>query len=450
MMRWIYDFGFFLFSIFMLPHFLGKLRQADDRARLVRERFGRFSEEKRARLEGPSPVWIHTVSVGEAMAVERFLHQLLERRPKLRVVLTTVTPTGQAIARQWEDERVTVLYFPFDFRFAVRRFFEAVRPELLLLTETEIWPNVIEEAAGRSVPIGVINGRLSERSFKAFRRFSLIFTPLLSRIDSFLVQSQKDRERLLALGVHPDLVSVTGNMKLDQVDFGKAGEEERRLLREKWGLLDSDQVLLGGSTHPGEEEILLRAFRSLREDGCPLKLILAPRHIERSRKILEAVKEQGFRGILMSSASEVGSAVTGGEIPPLLPYDVLILDRLGELRKLYLAADVVVMGGSFIPHGGQNPVEPARVCRPVVHGPCVFNFEELYQNLDEGGGSLRVNGEPELLFVLKRLFANPPERKALGRRAYEVIEGLRGATERNLAWFDRFTKTSKGVYAHAI
>ena len=423
MIRWIYDLGFLSFGLISLPKFLRRIEQAEDRGRLLRERFGIFSEEIRSQFAGVRPVWIHCVSVGEALAAEKFVELFRANRPDQTLVLTTVTPTGQQIAKQWEGERVKVFYFPFDIRPAVRRFFDTIQPAALFLVETEIWPNVIEEAGRRRIPVGIVNGRLSERSFRSFRRFNCLFRSVISGIDFFLVQTEKDRDRWLALGVNPEKVRVTGNMKLDVFKLNGQWEKDRAAFRGRLGLSPEEKVLIGGSTHAGEEEILLRVTRRLRGEGFPLKLILAPRHIERSQKILEQARKAGFRSML---ASENG--------PENSDFEVLILDQLGELRRLYAACDAVFVGGSLVRHGGQNPVEPAACRRPILHGPWVFNFEDLYRRLDEGGGSLQVKEEEEIQFVLKRILTSERESEYLGLRAYEILKQLQGATERNFTW----------------
>ena len=423
MMRWLYDLGFLTFGLFSLPHFLQRIEQAEDRKRLIRERLGIFPEEVRTRFAKDHPVWIHCVSVGEVLAVEKFVELFRRARPDETLVLTTVTPTGQRMAKQWENDRVKVFYFPFDLGFVVRRFFDTIQPAALFLVETEIWPNVIEEARRRRIPVGIVNGRLSERSFRSFRRFGDFFRPVFSSIDFFLVQTEKDRERWVALGVNPAKVKVTGNMKLDGFTLNGQWEKDRRMFREKFGFAPSEKILIGGSTHPGEEEILLRVLRRLRDEGFHLKLVLAPRHIERFQKILKQTRKAGFRSMLASD---------GG--PAHSDFEVLILDKLGELRRFYAVADAVFVGGSLVRHGGQNPVEPAACRRPMIHGPWVFNFEELYQRLDEEGGSLQVQGEEELVFVLKRLLTGDRESEYLGTRAFEILERLQGASERNFTW----------------
>ena len=419
-MRWLYDLGFSIFGIISLPHFLGRMKQADDRRRLLRERFGIFSDPTREKFSGARPLWIHCVSVGEVLAVEKFLELFREKSPEQTIVLTTVTPTGQQMAKKWEDERIKVFYFPFDLGLVVRRFFDAIQPTALLLVETEIWPNVIEEARRRQIPVGIVNGRLSERSFRSFQRFRSFFHSVFSSIDFFWVQTPKDCERWLALGVDPEKVKVTGNMKLDAFSLNGQWESDRVLLRQKFGFSPEEKILIGGSTHPGEEEILLRALGGLRREGLKLKLVLAPRHIERSQKILGEVKKAGFRGMPASKNKEAPSS-----------FDVLVLDKLGELRRLYAVADAVFMGGSWVRHGGQNPVEPAACRRPILHGPWVFNFGDLYERLDEEGGSLQVKSEEELFCVLKRLLVNDRESEALGTQAFEILKRLQGASERN-------------------
>jgi len=230
----------------------------------------------------------------------------------------------------------------------------------------------------------------------------------------------------VALGVNASAIQVTGNMKLDVFDLN--GQSlSREDLRQRWGFLSSDRIVIGGSTHPGEEEILFRVLRRLKEEKFSAKLLVAPRHIERSRKILEQAKKYGFQTALASEEKKSS-------------FEVLILDQLGELRKLYAMADAVVMGGSFVRHGGQNPVEPAAVSRPIIHGPWVFNFQEIYRRLEEEGGSLRVKDEDELFFALKRILMNEREQLHLGNRAYEVLKKLRGASERNFGWINQLIK----------
>lgn len=427
MRRWIYDLGFLIFGILSLPHFLGRLRQAQAPGRLIQERFGFLPREPLALFRKTRPLWIHCVSVGEVLAAERFIRLILERKPEQTLVLTTVTSTGQQMAKRWESERLKVFYFPFDFQSVVRRFFKDLKPVCLLLVETELWPNTIEEAGRRQIPVGMINGRISERSFHSFRRFSFLFRPVFSKVDFFLVQTQKDRDRWISLGVDRDRVEVTGNMKLDNFQGNGRREEGRNGLREKWGFLGSDQILVGGSTHPGEEEILLRAVRELQGE-FPLKLLLAPRHIERAERILRQARKFGFETALASQRPST--------------FQVLILDQLGKLRDLYPLADAVFMGGSLVRHGGQNPVEPATHRRAIIHGPWVFNFEELYDCLDEEGASLRVASESELVFVLKRILGSEREKEHLGTRAYEVLAKLQGASERNFNWINKkFTLT---------
>lgn len=436
MMRLIYDLGFLTFGLISLPHFLQRIEQAEDRGRLVRERFGKFSAGTRAEFQNERPVWIHCVSVGEVLAVEKFLKLLRSRQPGQKIILTTVTPTGQKMAKKWEDQNTKVFYFPFDVRFAVARFFDTFNPQALFLVETEIWPNVIREAKKRGIPVGIINGRLSERSFRSFKRFKPIFGSVFSAIDFFLLQTEKDCARWEGLGIPSDRLKVTGNMKLDSFSLNGAWEADRAAIRQKWNFGPLEKVLIGGSTHPGEDEVLLHAFKQLKKEGFSIRLVLAPRHIERSGKILEEVSRLDLSGALMSQ----------GEAKA---YDVLILDKLGELRKFYAACDLVFVGGSLIRHGGQNPIEPAACRRAIVHGPWVFNFGELYTRLAQEKACVAVQNEVELISVFKHLLSNEKETETLGTRAFETLQRLQGASERNLNWIGERYDIGKKLFSPA-
>ena len=222
-------------------------------------------------------------------------------------------------------------------------------------------------------------------------------------------------------------------MKLDTFDLNGREDLSREALRKQWGFDSADSVLIGGSTHAGEEEILFRALARLRKENLALKLLVAPRHTERAGKILELARRHGLKAILASAQFPTHPFSPIGGEGKTEGFDILILDVLGELRKIYPLADCVFMGGSLIRHGGQNPIEPAFSQRPIIHGPWVFNFQEIYERLDREGGSLQVKNEEELIFVLKRVLASDHERQHLGNRAFEILKGLRGATERNFA-----------------
>lgn len=415
MMTWIYNTGFLVFGLFYLPVFILKCRQAEDAALLLRERLGRPDEAKLLRFAGKRVVWLHAVSVGEVMAAERFVRSFSKMFPDFHLVLTTVTPTGQRIAAKLQSEDITVFYCPFDFSPAVRGFLERVRPFCLLLMETEIWPNLLRETERSGIPSGILNARLSEKSHRGYKRFSALFRESLQSLDFVLTQTPEDAGRFRDLGLDSEKVEVLGNMKFDNVSL-EAELPERGM----WEIHEDDLVLVAGSTHPGEEEILADAFLELRERFERLRLIIAPRHIERSGKIARRLRGKGLFVRCYSEGATMAAA------------DILILDQLGLLKKVYGLADVVFIGGTLASRGGQNPIEPAALKKPVVHGPHVSNFKYVFDVLDSEGGAVLARNKAELNPVLLRLLKSRQDRKTTGDNAFAAVSRLRGATARHL------------------
>ena len=429
----LYNLAFAVFGIFYLPVFLVKIKLADDPDRLWRERWGRLPDSWKVRTEGQRTVWLHAVSVGEVNAVERFVTELLEQDPRLDIVLTTVTPTGQKTAQKLAGRRVRVGYFPFDLTFAVRRCFDTICPEAVLLAETEVWPNLLGEAKRRNIPVGIVNGRLSEKSFGRYRAAGFFLKNIWAGIGFVLAQTEEDAGRFRALGVPREAVREMGNMKFDQVAAeGKDGPSPEEL-RKRFGFGMTDPVFVAGSTHPGEEEILAEVFRQLKVKSPALKMVIAPRHIERSEDLAGKLASAGCRTALSVPAPVAGS------------FDVLILNQLGVLKYLYRTADLVFMGGSFIPHGGQNPVEAARFDRAVMHGPHVFNFNLIYRELDRGGGAFLVREPGDLTALSEKFLSDPALRREAGIKANQIVSRLRGASKRQAGWVLTFLAARRGI-----
>ncbi len=425
-MSFFYNAAYLVFGIFYLPVFFKKISQAENPQKLFRQRSGKFDEETRLKLLGKKVIWIHAVSVGEVMAMRRFISAWLEHDSESHLVLTTVTPTGQKIAREMEGPRVSVLYFPFDFSWACRSFFQNLRPRILLLAETEIWPNLLTEAKRAGAAVGILNARLSPRSFGRYEKFKFIFEPLLKTLGFVLAQTPEDADRFKKLGVPEESVHVLGNMKFDNVVFSEPDPKAEACLKKDWGFEVTDRILVAGSTHPGEEEIVLKVFRELRQEFPRLRMILAPRHIERSAQLVVSIRESGLRA---AQATDRGAEEN---------FDVLVLNQLGILKPIYRIADAAYVGGSLVRKGGQNPIEPAVFKKPIVHGPYVYNFEKIYRDLDQKGGALAVRDNDELAEVLKRLLRNASECETLGERAFQIISALQGATQRHLDWVLNF------------
>lgn len=424
----LYNLAFVVFAIFYAPIFLMKLRQAEDPGALWRERRGIFPEAWAGKFSGKKTVWLHAVSVGEVMAVGKFIREWLASAPEYELLLTTVTPTGQRIAKGFAGERVHVCYFPFDLTPVVKRFLDLFKPVCLLLVETEIWPNLLTEAKERNIPVGVVNARLSERSFKRYRIFPWLFKPLWEKLDFVLAQSEEDAVRFRKLGAAGESVRDMGNMKFDQDDASSGHGVDAAGLRKAWGYGPGDLVWIAGSTHPGEEELLMGAFQKLLEQFPALKLLLAPRHIERSEGLLRQLGKYGLSMVLSTKKKEGPASA------------VQVLDQLGVLKNLYGIADLVFMGGSLIPHGGQNPIEPARFSKAIFHGPHVFNFHKIYHQLDHDGGALRISAPDELSSAAAELLANEGKRYGMGQRAFQIVNHLRGASKRQAGWILTFLR----------
>lgn len=430
----VFDLAFLFFSIFYLPVFLVKSRQAENPRELIRQRFGFLPKELSSLLRRKKLVWLHAVSVGEAMAVQGFVEKFLERYPDLHLLLTTVTPTGQKVVRKMEGPRVSTAYFPFDFSFSVRRFFDALKPACLLLAETEMWPNLLLCASERKVPVIILNGRLSPKSAAGYRRFKAIFRPLFEKLTMVLAQTEADAERFRNAGVAPEKAAVTGNIKFDNFEINTERETIDREIRSMRRIPEETPVWVVGSTHPGEEEIILSVLLRLLKEQTALKLFLAPRHIERSADIQALASAKGLKPVLSAGP------------PPEASYDVLIINEIGVLKKLYASADVVFMGGSLVKKGGQNPIEPASFKRAIIHGTHVFNFQQVYRLLDEEGGAIAVQNEDQLYSAVKRILEDNDERTACGERAYQAVCSMRGATVRTLEFLDIFFP-QQGVFA---
>lgn len=363
------------------------------------------------------PLWIHAVSVGEVGVAAAWARALPAGLP---LVVTTVTPTGQERARA-SFPTATVTYLPFDLGFAVARFFRRFDPAALVLTEGDLWPLVLRQCRRRGLPVVVINGRVSDRSYRRMRRLTRWLGPLFAPVDRFAVQSDADRNRLTALGVAPDRVTVTGNLKFEIAE----PEPDDELERELTALAAGRPILVAGSTMRGEEEEVLAAFRAT-GGGDKSLLVLAPRHPERWEGVDGLLADGGFSRVRRSRLN--GSGRDAGEPPA-----VVLLDSLGELAALYRLARGAFIGGTLVPTGGHNPVEAARAGVPVVVGPSMDNFREIAGLFDRAEAWCRVSDSTELASIWSSWIADAAAARALGDRGAELAARHRGALERTVA-----------------
>ncbi len=376
-----------------------------------------------ARAAGDPPVvWIHAVSVGEVRAALPLVRALAARYPQYQVWLTTMTPTGSATVQSLLGERVAHSYAPYDLPSAVERFLDRVRPAAAVVMETEIWPNLYHRLAARAVPILMANVRLSERSFRRYRRIRRLVEATLSKVNAFAVQSEAERSRLIALGAPAERIEVTGSVKFE-LELPASLNEAAEVLRRQWGR--GRPIWVAGSTHDGEEVYLLEAHRRLREGRFPQALlVLVPRHPERFAAVARLARRHGLRTALRSETRERA-------LDPEV--EVLIGDSMGELMLFYGAADAAFIGGSLVPKGGQNLLEAAALGRPVVFGPHMFNFRDIARLALERGAGVQVEDAAGLAEAIGDFLGNADQRFAAGEAGRQLLEENRGALARTMA-----------------
>lgn len=390
-------------------------------------RLGRYPARVRASLQGRRSLWIHAVSVGEVLACRPLVRELARRYPRDVVVISTITPSGYAVAAEQLSDCALPVYFPLDLRWCVSRALEALRPRALLLVESELWPVMIRMAHARGVPVLLINGRISPRAFRRYRWVTPWLRGLVRHLGLLLMQSQADADRLLALGVPPEKVRVMGNLKWEASLAHRPAAQAVEALAARLGLAPGEAVIVAGSTHRGEEEVLLEAFRELRASAPSLRLIIAPRHLERVAEVESLGRQAGWTTIRCTR--------------PAAPWDVAVVDTLGQLPDYYGLATVAFVGGSLIPHGGQNPLEPASLGKPVVFGPSMHNFADISQQLLSYRAARQLSGRAALLPALRELLADRAEAQAMGRRAQALMEQSQGAGQRALDALEPFLLT---------
>lgn len=369
------------------------------------------------RQPGPT-VWVHAVSVGETLAAAPMIRELLARHPATPLVVTTTTPTGSEQVQKLFGDQVLHVYCPWDTPDAVARFFRAFRPALVVILETELWPNLVAAAAARKVPVWLVNGRLSERSFRGYDRLRALVRPMLQCFAGLMVQTEAEAQRFVQLGALAERIEVTGSVKFDLL-LDDDLRTRAATLREQWG---ARPVWIAASTHPGEEEQVLAAHQQLRAQLPDALLVLVPRHPERFDQIAEQIEQAGLTRVRRSTGQ------------PVTPQTAVYLgDTMGELLMLFGACDVAFVGGSLVTLGGHNLLEPAAWGRPVLSGPNRFNFERIAELLEESAALITVTDAPSLATAVAGLLSDADSRTRQGEAARAVVAAHGGALARVLA-----------------
>ena len=380
-------------------------------------------------------IWIHAVSLGEVATIVPLLHAMKDRYPQWPLVVSTVTETGREVVLKRLEGVAIHCYAPVDFWWAVNRYVRILQPHLFVLVESEFWPNLLNSLQRHQVPICLVNGRISSRSFSRYRWVAGMMKRVLSCLDLALMQSVHDAERIGQLGVKQNSIHVTGNMKFDQgleqLPFVEAHGSLRSIFTDN----SAEVLIVAGSTHPQEEECLLEAYRKVIAQHPQAVLVIAPRHIERAAKLEQVIRQYGFPCVRRSRLGQAVGDQTSHNGPR-----VIVLDTRGELPFVYREGCATFVGGTLVPVGGHNLLEPAQWGRPVVFGPHVDHCRDIAGLLLETGGGIQIQNQDDLASQLIRLITHPSEAEDMGRRALEMVQTHRGVIARNLQWIDQLVK----------
>lgn len=407
--------------IFLLPFEYLK-RPKGVRNRWLRERLGFFDSYPDSFTS--SSLWIHAVSVGEVMASLPLLYKLRDCYPSKKIIISTITDTGQKVAREHAPESALILYLPFDSAFILRSMLTRIKPEILIVIETELWPNLFRVFKEKGIPVVVLNGRISKKSFHGYKKIFFFMKRVLSCVDFFGMQNDLYVQRIRELGVHKEKVLNTGNFKFDTKPPSKIPS---------WAENIRGQILIAGSTHEGEEDLIISVYMELKKEFHELSLILAPRHPERFKAVENLLKEKGIVYIKRSSFGN--QHIPASES---LHSIVILLDTVGELSSVYGISDIAIIGKSFRGHGGQNPLEPAYWGKTIICGPHMENFPIIEDFIKEG--AIMMVQESELFSTIKKLLLVPEKAMEIGIKAQEIYRKNAGAVERSMRIIEKFVQ----------
>ncbi|MGC1855092.1 MAG: lipid IV(A) 3-deoxy-D-manno-octulosonic acid transferase [Candidatus Aquirickettsiella sp.] len=409
-MRFLYTIIFYLLLPFILLRLWIKNRKTPNGLKFWHERLG-------LGLRHPLPsggIWVHAVSVGESLTAIPLIKQIQQRYPSLPIIVTNETATGAERIRIALGNSVAQLYFPYDLPLILRKFFKVLKPKLLILLETELWPNLLAACQLYQVPVALVNARLSERSARSYQRILPITQAMLKSINVIAAQFQADADRFIDLGFPSERIHITGSLKFD-VTLPFQLNEQAQHWREAWG--KDRLVWVAASTHPGEEEFILQAFTQVRHSFPSLLLVSIPRHVDRVPQLEQLYCSQ--KKYKVNKRSDLKADMSN--------MDILIGDTMGELLIFYAAADLAFVGGSLVEKGGQNPLEPAAIGLPILSGPYTFNFASIIEQLKQQGAAIQVNNATELAEQIISLLPDPVRRQQTGQKAKKFVAENKGS-----------------------
>lgn len=425
-MRFFYNILFDALFCLTAPYYFLRMRRRGGWRQGFGERLGKYSTKFKQSITNRDVIWLHAVSVGEVNICVQLIKALTPRLPNLKVVVSTTTSTGMAELRKKLPVEVSKIYYPIDRRVHVRRALVTIQPKAVALVEAEIWPNFLWGLQSRKIPHFLVNTRISDRSFKGYRRFGFVFRKLFTGFTGVGAQSEADSDRLLELGCREQAVHVFGSCKFDGTNIVREHRTDVQRMLRLLGVPEGAPVIVGGSTHSGEEEILARLAKRLRKQHQNLFLILVPRHHERGREVGETLAKLGVDFLYRN---EVGANMEPLEEGRL---ECLLVNTTGELKYFYEVATAVFIGKSLTAQGGQNPIEPAGLAKPIVFGPHMGNFAEITAKFLANNAAIQVTDEKSLEVDFDELISDENKRNALGQAAQKVVQQNEGAVEKTV------------------
>lgn len=424
-LRTLYNLCFAVALGLSAPYYFLRLVRRGDWRRDFGERFGRYGSRIKVAVTNRHVLWLHAVSVGEVNLCLQLIRALEPRVPNLKLVVSTTTTTGRGELEKRLPPHISAIYYPVDLRRCVSRALKTLHPEAVVLIEAEIWPNLLWSLRARRIPVFLVNARLSDKSYRRYRRFGFLFRPLFATFAGVSAQSEADARRLVELGCRPQAVHVVGSLKFEAARVEERPRLDTAALLRQIGVPEGAPILLGGSTHAGEEAVLAEVFQRLRPRFPDLFLVLVPRHFERGKQVGEVLAQRGLRFIYRRE-------ITAATRLPERALDALVVNTTGELKDFYREATVVFVGKSLTAAGGQNPIEPAALGRAVIFGPHMQNFAAIAEAFVREGGALQVRDAAGLEAAVAELLADPARRAQLGEAARRVVRTQAGALERTV------------------
>jgi 3-deoxy-D-manno-octulosonic-acid transferase len=416
----IVDFVYLIYIIIASPYYLFKFATSHYHRQGLPERFGFI----RKRENSSKCIWLHGASVGEINASEILIKRLSELYPSYELVISTTTPSAQKLVKKKYPEIIN-FFFPIDLGVIIHRVLNRIKPSLIILIEQELWLNLIRLADSGNIPVILLNGRMTKHSTRRYRLIKPIIKRIWNNVSYFCVQNKEYLERFRELGIHPDKLKITGNMKYDLLNTAPLQTPDDSY-RKIFGLNDSDLVIIAGSTHPPEEEIIIDAYSGLRNKFPNLRLIIAPRHPFRFDDVDKIIKTKGFEVLRRNN-------------PPdsINKSAIVLLDTLGELNMVYQIADIVFVGGSLVQRGGQSILEPAAAGKAMVFGPDMSNFQDIADRLIKEGAAISVADKSDLCQTFLSLLEDPVRRNQIGTKAKDIISRYQGATAQNIKFIGK-------------